>query len=858
MGEAGIGKSRLLHEFRHAIDGDQAGVLEGRCQASGENTPYLPFVNALRQEFQAGVKDLPEIQLRQSLAAIREIDSELEPYIPLYLHLLSIPTGDFPLAAHLTGEDLRAAIQEALGAVITLKTRRKPLVFILEDWHWADEASDATLKHLLGLVAKISLLLVITLRPEYVGGWPPLSSHTSLTLQPMPDKLAIEVVKSALGAGKLPERLGEMIRERTGGNPFFIEEMCTHLLEEGVVQIEDAQAVLARPNDELSLPDTVQAVIRSRLDRLDSASRGVLQWASVIGREFDREVLTRAMRSDPTEKLEKLKKQEVIRQHRALPEPGYQFNHALTQQVVYQTLLLKRRAVLHRQVANAIEGLHADQLNEQVEALAGHFELGEVWEKAFGYHLQAGKKAKRNHLMKTALHHLDRAKNILDDREPDIPWRLHFDLLFERKEALGEIAQWDRAYRELGTATEIADREGDHGLKVRAMFARANAAFWGQLFNEAIEELAKLEKLVAGDQDQMLGVTGLRAFVSFMMDDVKTALAEEKEATALLAAAPDSRHWQMTLWYLGVFHRWRGDHRKSVAVFEQLMLMQKDTVGIQGETRNLVHYCMALVEQGKFQQAIRFLEELREAAVRTDSMYSVLRLNNTLGWALGEIFSLEKAIRFNEMALVSRDELRGPRHDVLLEIDSFARLNLADIHLLRGDLTRAAEFLETTYENAQNPAYSQARPRWKPRCLIAMGELWLARGEIGKSEAFLVELDAHGFTDGFPFRKHQVRARRLKGALFSAKGQAREAEAEFKQALDLALELENPTQIWQTHRVLGRFYAEQGRSGEAAREFQAALGVMQGIAEGLTDPVLKDGFLGSQPFREVFAQMEKG
>jgi len=338
-----------------------------------------------------------------------------------------------------------------------------------------------------------------------------------------------------------------------------------------------------------------------------------------------------------------------------------------------------------------------------------------------------------------------------------------------------------------------------------------------------------------------------------MEDNFPLGLAKEKEASNLLEQAPNSPHAANAMWFLGVMARWRGDHRKAVGLFERMLPMAQGKVGVEQAARNLQHYCMALVEQSQTQQAIGLMEELLEKAKKAESSYTMMRLTNTLGWAYLEIFSLDKAVEYNNFSLNSAVELQGPRHDLLHEIESFARLNLADIFLLQEDLPQAEEMLKAAYQNASSPAYALARPRWKPKCLIALGELSLKQGNIEECERYLAELDSHGLTDLFPFTKHQVRAGHLKGALLTAKGQPEEAEAELNLALRRAVELEMPAQIWKSHRALGDFYAAQDQAKKAGPHYREALQTIQDIAKNLTDPDLKQNFLESASILELSA-----
>jgi tetratricopeptide (TPR) repeat protein len=227
-----------------------------------------------------------------------------------------------------------------------------------------------------------------------------------------------------------------------------------------------------------------------------------------------------------------------------------------------------------------------------------------------------------------------------------------------------------------------------------------------------------------------------------------------------------------------------------------------------------------------------------------------------LGWAYHELCLFDKAIEYNNLALESIQDLIGPGTSNLFEIESQTRINLGENYLMTGDLQKAKECLQLVYENAKKPDYLYARPRWKPRCLLGLGELWLQAGDMDKAESFLSELFEYQWTDKFPYKKYQVRAWRLRSHILSARGQLEEAEAELNRALTQAKQIGNPTQLWKTHQAAGNLLLKQGRSKKARAEFQTALKVVQGIAEGLTDEALKEGYLQSEPIQELFSQAE--
>ncbi|MCK4984950.1 MAG: AAA family ATPase, partial [Desulfobacterales bacterium] len=441
VGEAGMGKSRLVYEFRHSLNRNTITVLQGRCQSYGTRIPYFPFINALRRGLNLSDEDTP-IELHEKVVSnALAIDQTLEQYLPIYLYLLSISSEEYPLPTHLKGQELINEIQKALTVIITLNTKRQPMVLLLEDWHWADEASDSTLKHLVSVITPYPLILLVIYRPEYSSYWANWSHHTPVILKALDGQTCEDFIKSVWSADRLPEGIGPLIHERTGGNPFFIEEISSALIEEGTIQIKDRQAMLTRPLHKLALPDTVQAVIRSRLDRLDQYSRESMRLASVIGREFTRRILEQisTFKEQLSQSLETLKVLELIQQIKVVPEMEYMFKHVITQEVTYETLLHQQRKELHGLVGQAIEELHQDRIEEQVNILHHHFRQAENWAKAVKYGRLAANRAYRLSQFQEAVAVFEQTKSCLlhlpDDRSRqetlldillEMIWPLHF------------------------------------------------------------------------------------------------------------------------------------------------------------------------------------------------------------------------------------------------------------------------------------------------------------------------------------------------------------------------------------------------------------------------------------------------
>jgi tetratricopeptide (TPR) repeat protein len=247
------------------------------------------------------------------------------------------------------------------------------------------------------VVATHPILLIVLHRPEYDLRWSHVSHHTPIVLKSLERGESERIVRFTLGAAYLPDALGSTIHDRTGGNPFFVEEFARALAESGEVTVRDGEPWLTRGLDSLRLPRTVEAIIRSRVDRLAPGAREALRLAAVIGHDFDRRILEalHSQRESLPQAISVLRDQELIFQTRELPEPAYRFNHALTQVAVYESLLLPQRSELHGRVGQAIESLCAGRLEEYYEALARHYGQSGNTEKAIDYLEKAGDKAAR-------------------------------------------------------------------------------------------------------------------------------------------------------------------------------------------------------------------------------------------------------------------------------------------------------------------------------------------------------------------------------------------------------------------------------------------------------------------------------
>ena len=458
-GEAGIGKSRLVLEFRRALAQASEAVtwLEGHCISFGQASPFLPLIEQLRENFQIDELDgEPEIIAKVEQGMRRM--GELEAYIPAIRYLLSVDPGDPALAA-MEGAARRRHLFAALRALSIRGARRRPLVLVVEDLHWIDTSSEEFLTSLLDAVAGVPLLLLVTYRIGYTPPFGSRSFYTTLTLRSFSEAETLAMAGHVLGTAQFPAELHTALMAKAEGVPLFIEEVTKALLDLGVLRREEGGYRLVKRLSEVSVPETIQGIIMARLDRLGEDGKRTVQLASVIGRQFLVRLLARV--AGLTDRLEGLLRElqalEIIYEQGLLPEPAYIFKHAVIQDVAYNSLLMQRRRALHRAVGEAIEELYQDRLEEHYAELAHHFSQSGTWEKASAYHRHAGIQAfARSSLREAlagfeqalaALHHLPESQETCEQA---------IDLRLEMRNVLIALADFGRMFELLGEAEALA------------------------------------------------------------------------------------------------------------------------------------------------------------------------------------------------------------------------------------------------------------------------------------------------------------------------------------------------------------------------------------------------------------------
>ncbi|MGD0663634.1 MAG: AAA family ATPase, partial [Syntrophorhabdales bacterium] len=482
VGEAGVGKSRLLLEFRSLIPQEEATYLEGRCIHFGSSMAYLPLLDILRSYF--GIKEGDKELLIKSKMKERAGPSLLAPFEDL----LSLRVED-ETYLKLEPKEKKERIFEALRDFFMKLSQERILILAIEDLHWIDKTTEEFLDYLMTSLTTSRMLLILLHRPEYTHPWGSRSYFNRIGLTQLTMKSSAELVQAILEGKEVAPELSDLILSRAAGNPLFMEELTHSLLENGSIQMREQKYVLS-PFTDLKVPDTIQGIIAARMDRLEENLKRIMQVASVIGREFAFRVLhaISGMRKEVKGDLLHLQRLELIYEKSLFPELEYIFKHALIQEVAYNSLLLKKRKEIHERIGKAIEDLYPDRLEEFYEMLAYHYGRGEDLEKAGRYLTLSGNKAAQRHSLweacsfyKEALDTLHRLPEIDERKKQELDILVlavtPLQLLAFPEGSLGMLEEGEALAKELQDSRRLAifygrlsvyhNYRGDHLLGVR-------------------------------------------------------------------------------------------------------------------------------------------------------------------------------------------------------------------------------------------------------------------------------------------------------------------------------------------------------------------------------------------------------
>jgi len=415
VGEPGMGKSRLLLQFRELLPEGEYTYLEGECIHYGESTAYLPILGILRSYFDIHEGESAEASIRKVEESLAGLHGHPEEILPPLQELLSLAVEDQSYLS-LEPAQRRERVFETIRYLLIAESQQRPLILAVEDLQWMDQTSEEFLSFFIDSIPAASILIVLLYRPEYIPVWVSKTFYSQIRVDQLPEGFSTELVQAILSHGQVSPEISDFIVERTAGNPLFIEELTRGLLEAGSIAKDNGHYILSTKLSEIQVPETIQGIIAARLDRLPEELKEVLQVASVIGREFSLRLLQEVTGvSTPLKScLIQLQSMEFIYEKSLFPEAEYIFKHALTQEVAYQSLLLKHRREIHARIGLAVETVYPDTLEDFYETLAYHYSRSEDTEKALHYLELSGEKSARNYANWEAVRFYQEAIRLLD------------------------------------------------------------------------------------------------------------------------------------------------------------------------------------------------------------------------------------------------------------------------------------------------------------------------------------------------------------------------------------------------------------------------------------------------------------
>jgi class 3 adenylate cyclase/tetratricopeptide (TPR) repeat protein len=786
VGEAGVGKARLVYEFAQSHHTPGWLVLESASVSYGKATPYFPVIDLLKRYSHVEERDDVRTIRAKVTGQVLTLDPALQDAVPALLALLDALPDDSPFAK-LDLPQRRQRTLDALKRVLLRESQEQPLLLVFEDLHWIDAETQALLDSLIASLPTARLLLLVNYRPDYQHGWGSKTYYTQLRLDPLPPASADALLHALLGEEAGLQPLTHLLITRTGGNPFFLEESVRTLVETGVVVGEPGAYRLEQAVPSIQVPATVQAVLASRIDRLPPEEKGLLQTAAVIGTEVPL-ALVRVIADLPADALHRglthLQAAEFLYETRLFPEPEYTFKHALTHEVAYGSLLQERRRALHAHIVEALEALAGERVAEQIERLAHHALRGERWDKALVYFQQAGERA----LARSA-----------------------------SREAVGYLEQALRALAHLPETCDTCRQ----AIDLRLALPTALAASVGNT-ERILAYLREAETLAEGLDDQYrLGQ--VLAFLSnsfYRRGIYEQAIAAAQRALALATAGGEVGLLAVAHERLGAAYQAQGNYPRAIACFRQTMASlegarrhERFGEGAPPAVLSRAYLAVCHAQLGLFGEGRTLGDEGLRIAEAVAHPTSIMMAS----WGAGLL-----AVRQGDLhrALPRLERAMSICQDADLS-SWFPRVAtaLGAAYTLSGRIADAVQLLTQAMEQT----VATAMGRFQALCHLSLGEAQLLAGRLEEAQTLAESALVHAREH--QERGHQAYALRLLGdiAVHRDPPKVEEAEVHYQQALTLAKALGMRPLVAHCHLGVGILYLKTGRREQVRSALAAAI-----------------------------------
>jgi len=776
VAEAGVGKSRLLYEFRKAVASEDVTFLEGRCLSYSKGVAYHPVIDILKANFDIHEGDR-DLEIREKVKrGVKVLGADETSTLPYLLELLAVPDSGIDKIP-MSPEQRKDRINEALNRTALKGSEIRPLIMAFEDLHWIDKSSEESLKYWLDSIPGARVLLIFTYRPEFVLTWGAKSYHSQVSLNRLSNRESLMMVSHLLGTEEFDKDFEEFILEKTEGIPFFIEELIKSLKDLKIIEREDNRYRIKKDLSEVTIPATVQDVIMARVDSLPEGAKGLLQTVSAVGREFSFDLLKRVTGISQEELLSHLsvlKDSELLYERGIYPQSTYIFKHALTQEVTYNSLLLKRRKEIHGEIGKGIEALYPDRLEEHHEMLAYHYGRSANTDKAIQYLDLANQKVIRLNAMEEAKAYFDEAMALLDTLpETEENRQRRISLLVNQGEVFLLLAKTSEYYNLLTRYEPMAVDLGNQAL-LGALYSRM-----GFLdndlghFDQGIERLTKAAELceAAGD-----------------VDDAGYAYA-----------------------WLGWPLLFRGHYDRVLTVKDELLRMMEQRFTHRWYVRGLCAASRACICLGRWDAAIEEAKKALKAAEESSDDSLVIFAVWTLSMAYTWKGDLDRGVEYGELAL---------QKAVTPADKAWAQRGLGWALCRAGEANRGVELLAAALQNFKTG--HRIAGIIPSACTLGTG-FWLA-GEDDKARQTFEE--ALEIAERCGARYYVGFAQRLLGEI-ALKTNPAQAAPHFEKSITVLQEIKAENELALAYAGYGRLQKQQGQIGQAREYLAKALEIFE-------------------------------
>ena len=877
-GEAGLGKSTLVAQLKKSDEGSHDSWLRGDSLSYTRSISYYPWRQIIRQSIDAHEGDSPA-EVRDKLRYVCDCCTLPGGDIPFLEAMLAVESEEsLQIVTGYQGESLIQRIVEAVRGYLCGLGQENPLAIVFDDLHWADEASLNLLLKLADLTEVQPILFICMSRPDKTApSWDltrkiqqtiPERYH-SIELEPLRAEQTDTMLTNLLGMKGLPKSIRDLIVEKADGNPFFIEELIRSLIETEQIVRENSHWRAVGEDTKISLPNTLRGVLSARIDRLPETTRHVLQNAAVIGRSFDLRVLKRLAHLnggfDPH--IQYLKEASLI-------EPlheEYAFRHVLIQEAAYDSILIKNRSGLHKQIGEILEELHADRAEEFAPFLAYHFYAGQD-ARSLKYDLLAGEKAARLYANAEAAAHFSRALEVARRSSIDSE---QIARLFTQLGAVLELSgRFEQALATYEEMQSFGKENGSRSIEMKALMAKATIySIFSQLHDSTLSEQMLIEALEIsreiGDRATQAKLNWNLMLTFLFSKRLDQALAYGEVALVLARESDDREQLAFVLNDLcrlytcrGEFEKahgsiqearelWKsldhqvmladslgseaeayfnaGEYQRSLEYSQQALLIGEQINNLWGQSYDQMLMSFAYFASGLLGSGIQMAERSIQLADEAGLIANSISLRSELAWVYAYCGMFEKGYELIEQAMQVA-EIKQPAWK------SFPRSAKVRMELLKSDIRSA----EKTMGNGRLQATSIPYARYTIFVCLSNIELAVAKREFDQALTLSEEL----LQETSPLTRVDIpEVMRWKASALMGLGRLNEAHQTLTDACSLAKETDSNLHLWLILSNLAELNSTLGDDKGARANREEARGIVRQIAESLREVGLRDSFL---------------